>query len=211
MAVTANFYGQFFTSVLNKEVDFAADTIMGALLTSSYTPDLGTHNYYDDLTSEVSAAGTGYTTGGQSLGTCTVTYTAANSWGTARADSTAYDLGAVVRPAAGNGYLYQASTAGTSTSGAPTYPTNVGGTVTDGTVVWTCVGTGVVVLDDDGTNLSWDPSTITARYLAVYDATPGTAATNPLIALVDFGEDVVSSSGPFDVTFSSLGVAAIFV
>lgn len=54
--------------------------------------------------------------------------------------STAYALGQPVLPVTQNGHLYWASTAGTSGSTQPTWPTN-GGTVTDGTVVWTDLGT----------------------------------------------------------------------
>jgi hypothetical protein len=209
MAVTGKFYPQFFVSLLDKLIDFNSDTIKGALVTSSYTFNAA-HNFFDDITNECAATGN-YVAGGQSLGTCVVTATAADSWGTSRANTTAYGLGAVVRPATGNTYLYQASTAGTSAGSIPTYPTNVGGTVTDGSVVWTCVGQAIVSLDDDGTNLQWASSTITARGLVIYDDTAGASSTDPLIAFVDFGADVVSSGGPFDVTFSSVGIAAIFV
>ena len=71
-------YGQFLAKALNKEVDWDSDTIKVALLTSSYTPNQDTHDYYDDVSgSEVS--GTGYTAGGQTLGSKTVTYDSANN------------------------------------------------------------------------------------------------------------------------------------
>lgn len=54
--------------------------------------------------------------------------------------STVYALGAQVKPASSPLYIYQATTAGTSGGSAPTWPTTVGTTVTDGTVVWTCIG-----------------------------------------------------------------------
>jgi hypothetical protein len=54
--------------------------------------------------------------------------------------SNAYNLGDVARPTAGNSHLYQCTTAGTSGSAQPTWPTG-GGTVTDGTAVWTDLGT----------------------------------------------------------------------
>lgn len=58
----------------------------------------------------------------------------------ARANTTAYALGAYVTPATPNGFYYKATAAGTSGGTIPTYPTTVGGTVTDGTVTWTCAG-----------------------------------------------------------------------
>lgn len=48
-----------------------------------------------------------------------------------------YALGAVVVPVTPNGHWYKATTAGTTGSSIPTWPTTSGGTVTDGTVVWT--------------------------------------------------------------------------
>jgi hypothetical protein len=49
----------------------------------------------------------------------------------------------------------------------------------------------------------WTTSTITARYAVIYDATPGTAATNPLIGYVDFGADVTSTAGSFTITWDA--------
>lgn len=57
-----------------------------------------------------------------------------NAW----AATTAYSLNAAVRPTARNGFVYQCTTAGTSSGTEPTWPTTAGGSVTDGTVVWTC-------------------------------------------------------------------------
>jgi len=54
-----------------------------------------------------------------------------------RLPSTAYILGDSIIPATPNGYRYTCTTAGTSSSGTPTYGVTVGGTTTDGTVVWT--------------------------------------------------------------------------
>jgi len=57
-----------------------------------------------------------------------------NSW----VGSTAYSLGNFVRPTSENGYHYECTTAGTSGTSQPTWPTTPGQTVNDGTVVWTC-------------------------------------------------------------------------
>lgn len=71
-------YGNFLAKALNKEVDWDSDTIKVALLTSSYTPNQDTHDYYDDVSAN-EVSGTGYTAGGQTLGSKTVTYDSANN------------------------------------------------------------------------------------------------------------------------------------
>ncbi|MCK5181242.1 MAG: hypothetical protein KAQ73_01760, partial [Dehalococcoidia bacterium] len=54
--------------------------------------------------------------------------------------STAYSLGDVVVPSAGseNGFRYECTTAGTSDSSEPTWPTAEGETEDDNTVTWAC-------------------------------------------------------------------------
>jgi len=44
-------YGNFLKQALNKEIDWDSDTIKVALLSSSYTPNQDTHDYFDDVTS----------------------------------------------------------------------------------------------------------------------------------------------------------------
>lgn len=67
------------------------------------------------------------------------------------------------------------------------------------------------VLAFDADDASWTTSTITARYAVIYDSTPGSAATNPLICYVDFGENVASSGGTFLITFDAAGIATVTV
>lgn len=69
--------------------------------------------------------------------------------------------------------------------------------------------TNVIVLDADDT--TWSSSTITARYAVVYDATPATNATKPLIGYVDFGSDQSSSNGNFTITWDATGIVRITV
>jgi hypothetical protein len=71
-------YGNFLLKALNKEVDFDSDTIKVALLSSSYTPDQDAHDYFNDVSS-TEVSGTGYTTGGNTLGSKTATYDSANN------------------------------------------------------------------------------------------------------------------------------------
>lgn len=56
------------------------------------------------------------------------------------AASTVYTLDNYRRPTTSNNLYYEVTTAGTSNSTEPTWPTTIGTTVTDGTVVWTCRG-----------------------------------------------------------------------
>jgi hypothetical protein len=74
MAVTAFLYGSAIPKAFNKEIDLDTDTIKVALCTSTYTPAQDTHDYFNDITNEVT--GTGYTAGGATLASKTVTYTA---------------------------------------------------------------------------------------------------------------------------------------
>lgn len=71
-------YGSFLVKALNKEVDYDTDTIKVALLTSSYTPDQDAHDYLNDV-STYEVSGTGYTAGGNTLASKTVTYDSANN------------------------------------------------------------------------------------------------------------------------------------
>jgi hypothetical protein len=69
--------------------------------------------------------------------------------------------------------------------------------------------TNVIVLDAD--DVTWSSSTITARYAVIYDATPATNATRPLIGYVDFGSDQSSSNGNFTITWDATGIVRITV
>ena len=55
------------------------------------------------------------------------------------AASTAYALGDIVKPTGGyTGCVYECTTAGTSGTAEPTWPTTDGSTVSDNTATWTC-------------------------------------------------------------------------
>lgn len=190
----------------NAAIDWLSDTMKCMLCTSSYAPNLDTHKFKSDVTNEVT--GTGYSAGGATIGSPTITYTAANSWATTWATATAYAVGDIVRPTVGNGHLYMCIVAGTShASTQPTWPTVNRQTVADNTVTWAEIGGGISQFDL--ADASWAASTITARYAVIYDATPSTDATRPLIAVLDFGSDVSSSNATFQVAFDSRGLFAI--
>lgn len=64
-------YNAYKVSLLDADIDHESDTIKVALVTSSYTPNQDTHDFFDDVTNEVS--GTGYTAGGATLASKTTT------------------------------------------------------------------------------------------------------------------------------------------
>lgn len=83
-----------------------------------------------------------------------------------------------------------------------------GATVSTPTIGYTAATN---VLKLDGADVSWASSTITARYAVVYDDTPATNATKPLVCYVDFGADVSSSNGTFSITWDAAGIATVTV
>jgi hypothetical protein len=64
-------YNNFKKLIMNGGIDLDTDTIKVALVTSSYTPDQDAHDFFDDVTNEVT--GTGYTAGGATLANKAVT------------------------------------------------------------------------------------------------------------------------------------------
>ncbi|MGW4663196.1 hypothetical protein [Streptosporangium sandarakinum] len=206
MAVTSFVYGPLQKSLFEGRINFTTDTIK-AMLLSAYTVGTtqDTAQYISDvLAAGTEASGSGYTAGGATLGSKTVVYTAANSWSVQRANSTAYTVGDVVRPTTGNGYLYQATSAGTSAGTAPTWPTTVGQTVTDGGVTWANVGRGVLVVD--AADPSWttvNPGTLAGSHIVFYKDT-GTTSTSPVILYWDLGgTQTASNGGAFTATLDS--------
>lgn len=145
MAVTHKFYGKVFLAAFNKEIDLDSDDIRGALVTSSYSFDQDAHDYWNDITNELST-GSGYTANGKALTSVTASYTG---------------------------------------------------------------GTNVFAFTADP--LAWSSFTGTARGLVIYDRTPGTDATRPLIAFVDFGADVSVTAGTLTVTWNAAGIATVTV
>ena len=145
MAVTISYYGKFFYSMANKEIDFNSDQLKGMLVTSAYTFDKHNHQYKSSITNEV--AGTGYTAGGLIVNTPTITYDAANSR-----------------------------------------------------------------LVFDGGDPNWSGATLTgARQSILYDNTPATDATRPLILCVNFGQDLSPVNGNIGFAWDTIGMGYINV
>lgn len=109
-----------------------------SLHTNSYSPAQDTDDFWNDATNEVT--GTGYTTGGATLGTKTSTYD----------------------------------------------------TATD-------------TIRLDAADTTWTTSTITARRAVIYKST-GTSSTSPVIGWLDFGADVSTTAGTFQITWDATGI-----
>lgn len=81
-----------------------------------------------------------------------------------------------------------------------------GGSVLSGkTIAYS--GTNNTITLDAG-DVAWPNSTITARYAVIYDDT-GNAATSVLLGYIDFGQDTVSASGTFQITWNAAGIFTI--
>lgn len=94
----------------NGRVDWDGDTIKVALVTSSYTPNFDTHNFFDDVTNEVT--GTGYTAGGATLASVTITLDTTND----RVDVDAADTSWPTSTITARGAVIYKSTGTASTS-----------------------------------------------------------------------------------------------
>lgn len=205
----AQWYRSAFGKLANKEIDIDSDALTITLHTATYSPDLSAHAYVSSLSNELSTGG-GYTSGGAALTSVSALTTAANSWGYAHSTSTAFTVGKVVRPSSSNGYLYRATSAGTTGASTPSWPTTLGQTVIDGGVIWENVGSAIWVLD--GADPSWAAATFTGvRYAVLSDRSTGSTSTQPLLGLVDFGSNQAGQSGAFTITFDPQGILHVFL
>jgi hypothetical protein len=73
MAITMLWYGNGVLKVANQSVNWASDSIKIALLTSSYSFDQDNHTHFGDV-STYEISGPGYTAGGLTIGTKSITY-----------------------------------------------------------------------------------------------------------------------------------------
>ncbi len=125
-------------ALLRGQIDLAGGAIKVALVTSSYVADKDAHDYFNDVTNEVS--GSGYIAGGKTLTGVAVSQDNTND----RA---------------------------------------------------------VMVAD----NVVWSVAAFTARGAVVYKST-GNAATSPLVAFIDFGEDRPVSGQDFSIVWHQDGI-----
>lgn len=104
------FYNGFKLKIQNGSIDMDTDTIKCALVTSTYSPNIDTHVFWSDVTNEVS--GTGYTAGGATLASVTVTQDNTNDRGVVDAADVTWSTATITARAA---VLYK-STGTSSTS-----------------------------------------------------------------------------------------------
>ena len=83
--MASGIYNRFKANLMNKEVDMEADTVKVALLNNSHS-FTATHNTWSQVSANELASGSGYTTGGATLGSKAVTQAATTKWDAA--DST---------------------------------------------------------------------------------------------------------------------------
>lgn len=108
-------YNSFKKLIMDGSIDLDTDTIKVALVTSTYTPDQDAHDFFDDVTNEVS--GTGYTAGGASLANKAVTADNTDNEGVFDADDVSWTTATITARAA---ILYK-STGVASTSALIAY------------------------------------------------------------------------------------------
>jgi hypothetical protein len=58
----------------------------------------------------------------------------------------------------------------------------------------------------DASDVVWTAATITARYAVIYD---DSAANDPLICLLDFGQNMISTNDDFTIQFDANGIFRI--
>jgi hypothetical protein len=228
-------YNQFFTSLAAKQINVGVDAFKLLLLTSAYTPNKGTHRFQSDLTNEL-PAGNGYTTGGNTItgmatgmintndvktitppGSGTYTIQATIGTNTFTTPAIAFNAtNTVVQNALAA--LGNIGVGNVTVAGAGPYTVTFGGSlgaelipnlvVSAGSVANTTPGAGTFNIS--GGNVSWPSATFiapnAARYGVVYDTTPGSSATNPLVGVVDFVTDQSPTNGTLSVTWDPTGI-----
>ena len=75
----------------------------------------------------------------------------------------------------------------------------------------TLAASSLVSTYDSSLDPTWNTATFSAVAAVIYDSTPGTAATDPLIAYIDFGGTLSPSSGTLVITFNASGIFTVTV
>lgn len=66
-----------------------------------------------------------------------------------------------------------------------------------------------VIKFDNTVDTAWTSATFSAYYAVIYDRTPATDATRPLIGFVDFGGAASPSNGTLTIAWSTSGIFTI--
>lgn len=91
-------FNAFKRRIMDGSIDLDTDTIKVALVTSAYTPDQDAHDFFDDVTNEVS--GTGYSAGGATLANKAVTADNTDNEGVFDADDASWSTSTITARAA---------------------------------------------------------------------------------------------------------------
>ena len=86
--------------------------------------------------------------------------------------------------------------------------TATGTTLTNPTILYTGATN---VFNFDADDAVWSGASFTARIAVVYDSTPATDATRPLLSYVDFGADQTVASATFTIQWATAGIVTITV
>ena len=136
--VVATLYGAFVDHLAQKRIDLDTDTIKVALCTSTYAPNKDTHDFFNDITNEVT--GTGYTAGGATLGSVTWTYNSTTDTWTLDAADVVWGSSTITARYA----IIYVDTAGASSTdpliGYVDFESNVSSTAGNFTIQWNASG-----------------------------------------------------------------------
>lgn len=197
MAVTAQWYPAAFGEIMNGTIDWDTDTrIAVALMESPFAYD-DADDFWDDIVADEYSSASGYTTLGEAITTRAITESDSSVL-TARANTTAYVIGDIVRTATDSTRVFMCVVAGTSAGSEPGGMATLGTLreIADGTVTWVNVGRAVTILDGDA--VSWTGLDQSATTHAVIFKDTTVASTSPLLGCITFD----SAETPTDLTIT---------
>lgn len=198
MANVGNIYAQGMKALVTGGAQLTGHTLKLALVNAGYVPNLATDQFWA-IAQSFEFSSPGYTAGGSTLTGTSVTVTTASAWLLSYpASGTAVAAGTVIKSVA---FLYRAANSGSAAASVPVFPTVEGQTVTDASgIIWTNIGNVILVFNATGGYAWASISTTAIPYAVIYDSTPGTAATSPLLVLLSFSPAMTNiPSGPVTV------------
>lgn len=206
MTVTAHSFGQAQAALANKEINWTGDSIKCVLCTNLFAPNMDTQKYKSDITNELSTVSTTLSASA-SAGATTISVAASIPVGnmivingvdarvvTAVSGSGPYTLTVAA--------LTNAASSGATVAANPGY--TAGGIALSAlTSTYNATGHTQTL---GAANTVWAAITAVARYAVVYDSTPASDATRPLVLYQDFGTDVTATGGAFTVAWNASGI-----